>query len=480
MPDDMEQIEARLAAYIDGALPPEQRAEIEAYLKANAGHARLITELKSIKTAVSTLPKEKAPAEVLDTLQSHLERHSLLEGVEESSSSTRINRWPQLGAVAAVLLLAGGLGVLVYQVLPAPKNGQSELAMLSNTTRPDVAADGLLSEEPLDGEATRGAFAKSSRDDHELARRPRVRSENAIPPSPSDGQQYQSQLGLATPQEQQLGQLPESQQTAPATPAPQNNSTAVESAIEFGGMAMPAAPMTSPTTAPAPLGPVVRVLRVESDDPTLTQALLAGSLAQSGLAFELAMAHADGAADAALPTTMPTTTPAVTVASLADRLKPVAGGDQVRPIDTTAARPVVVRNLSETQAYYFANGLDAQPPSRRGVTLMFDAPAPTSPAMTRPATGPSPTTLPAEGFEGLAAMKDQAALPAAPVPSVGEPEPARPFAPPASQPAGPVGDLVVFIVQRPPAATTGPAAAPAATAPMLDVPSTPPVVDEVP
>ena len=34
MADEMEQIEARLAAYVDGTLPVDQRAEIEAYLQA--------------------------------------------------------------------------------------------------------------------------------------------------------------------------------------------------------------------------------------------------------------------------------------------------------------------------------------------------------------------------------------------------------------------------------------------------------------
>ena len=59
-----------------------------------------------------------AAVEVLDHLQSHLERQALLENVEEGADSMRINRWPQWGAVAAMLLLTVGLGALVFAMLP--------------------------------------------------------------------------------------------------------------------------------------------------------------------------------------------------------------------------------------------------------------------------------------------------------------------------------------------------------------------------
>jgi hypothetical protein len=118
MANGTENIEAKLAAYIEGELTPSERAEIEQYLAANVPHKQIIDELRLHKSQIGSLPRERAPVEVLDHLQAHLERQSLLEDVEVDAGSMRIHRWPQWGAVAAMLLLTTGLGVLVYSVLP--------------------------------------------------------------------------------------------------------------------------------------------------------------------------------------------------------------------------------------------------------------------------------------------------------------------------------------------------------------------------
>lgn len=118
MADGIEMIESRLAAYIDGELGDADRAEIEKYLAANPSHRQLIEELKRQKLTIASLPRESAPVEVLDHLQSHLERQALLDNVEDGADSMRINRWPQWTAVAAMLLLTVGLGALVFSVLP--------------------------------------------------------------------------------------------------------------------------------------------------------------------------------------------------------------------------------------------------------------------------------------------------------------------------------------------------------------------------
>jgi anti-sigma factor RsiW len=118
MADGIEHIESRLAAYIEGELPDADRAEIEKYLVANPSHRQLIDELKRQKGVIASLPRESAPVEILDHLQSHLERQALLDNVEDGADSMRINRWPQWTAVAAMLLLTVGLGALVFSVLP--------------------------------------------------------------------------------------------------------------------------------------------------------------------------------------------------------------------------------------------------------------------------------------------------------------------------------------------------------------------------
>lgn len=72
---------------------------------------------------LSRLPRESAPGDLADPLQSQLEREVLLGGepFEESRAALPGIRWSQYLAVAAIVLLALGLGVIVYLVLP-PKH----------------------------------------------------------------------------------------------------------------------------------------------------------------------------------------------------------------------------------------------------------------------------------------------------------------------------------------------------------------------
>ncbi len=146
MSNGTEQIESRLAAYIDGELPEGDRAEIEKYLAANPAHRQMIEELRGHKSQIAGLPRERAPAEILDHLQSHLERQALLENVEDAAEALRINRWPQWSAIAAMLLLTTGLGVLVYSVLPGGALNREQIVIAPPSvqnlpTAPDLALD---------------------------------------------------------------------------------------------------------------------------------------------------------------------------------------------------------------------------------------------------------------------------------------------------------------------------------------------------
>lgn len=114
-----ENIEAKLAAYIDGELDPADRAEIEQHLAANPKHRQLIEELVRARQMLRDLPHEDAPADMVETLQGQLERSVLLDDSSEPANhnARRQNRWPQVMALAAVLVLAAGLGLVLYGVL---------------------------------------------------------------------------------------------------------------------------------------------------------------------------------------------------------------------------------------------------------------------------------------------------------------------------------------------------------------------------
>src|SRR5215211_4515191 len=125
-PTPQEESEAKLLAYVEGELDEAGRAEIERHLESNPNHRRLLDELKAGRDLLRWVPREAAPAELMESFQSQLERAVLLdeedEDATEQASALRINPWYQFRAVAAVLLLAVMLGVVVFYSLPKPQN----------------------------------------------------------------------------------------------------------------------------------------------------------------------------------------------------------------------------------------------------------------------------------------------------------------------------------------------------------------------
>ena len=366
MADEMEQIEARLAAYIDDTLPAPQRAEIEGYLKANPAHATLIAELVALKSAVAGLPREKAPAEVLDGLQSQIERHALLDADEDDAPAMRLSRWPAFGSAAAVLLLAGGLGLLVYQVLPKPK---ADLAM-STTTRPgevqlsDAApayADKPV-QRPTGGLSKRSAMAAKA----ESATAPAAFGFDAVTAgstiaAPAAADDSPTRTDVAGGQRFALNGNPangpvelamQSQQAPGNAALGLANQTPLATAMATN----PHAYFGSIATAVTVSDPV-RVVIVRSDDPALTQNLFVASLVAEKTAFELAD----------WPTTAPATQQAPARPTVGELLTRLYGSGELAADDAnvTGTRPVVLRGVTGDQAYSLRNTLNSQRPARQ-------------------------------------------------------------------------------------------------------------------
>ncbi len=120
MESHKEKIEAQLAAYIDGELSDAERADIERHLAANPQHKSLMRELFAQRDLLTSLPRATVPLELNQALCGQLERSALLDPASEANTDViyRVNRWPQFAAVAAVILLATGLGIVVAYVLP--------------------------------------------------------------------------------------------------------------------------------------------------------------------------------------------------------------------------------------------------------------------------------------------------------------------------------------------------------------------------
>ncbi|MDQ3439366.1 MAG: zf-HC2 domain-containing protein, partial [Planctomycetota bacterium] len=156
-----ENIEAKLCAYIDGDLDAQGRAEIEKHLAANPQHRTLIAQLSKQRDLLRELPRETAPEEILDALQSQMERSVLLgdDDAARESESMKIHRWPQLMAAAAIVVLTVGLGLVIYFVLPR-NGGDTNYAVIA---QPGARLDG--DDEPTTTESGSVALGESSASD---------------------------------------------------------------------------------------------------------------------------------------------------------------------------------------------------------------------------------------------------------------------------------------------------------------------------
>jgi protein involved in polysaccharide export with SLBB domain len=115
MPDD--QIEAKLAAYVDGLLPPEDVADLERHLAANPGQRRVVEQMMQARKWVATLPRVRAPADFLEAIDPTLERSALFD------ESNVASRWstllsPQVLALAATVALVVTLLAAMVWLVP--------------------------------------------------------------------------------------------------------------------------------------------------------------------------------------------------------------------------------------------------------------------------------------------------------------------------------------------------------------------------
>jgi hypothetical protein len=110
----------KLEAYLDGALDAAATEQVKRELEADPQLRAMMVELAAMRQWVGGLPRASAPADLIESFQGQLERTALLgESVtEEADGIMRIDRWSNVMSIAAILLLAAGLSLLIYKVLP--------------------------------------------------------------------------------------------------------------------------------------------------------------------------------------------------------------------------------------------------------------------------------------------------------------------------------------------------------------------------
>lgn len=152
MSESVEQIEAKLCAYIEGDLNDAERAQIEAHLAANPSHEQMIRHLMRQKQAIVRLPRERAPADLMDEFQGQLEREVLLKIEPRPLEAPTEVGWGRILSAAAIFVLASGLAIVVYSVLP---NGHPALITMDDAAERPRPAPAM----PTEAEAMRAAEA---------------------------------------------------------------------------------------------------------------------------------------------------------------------------------------------------------------------------------------------------------------------------------------------------------------------------------
>ncbi|MBN1362245.1 MAG: hypothetical protein JW993_16745 [Sedimentisphaerales bacterium] len=122
-------IDELLCSFIDGELPPRQKTEVQRMAARDPEVAQRLRQLQNCSHLVSVLPRAEAPDDMIEQIRLSLERRTLL-GERPISSSGRAGTWHlrlrHLTAVAAMLVLLGVLGLVVYQIVsPVPATTDS-------------------------------------------------------------------------------------------------------------------------------------------------------------------------------------------------------------------------------------------------------------------------------------------------------------------------------------------------------------------
>jgi hypothetical protein len=125
-----------LSSFMDGELSPRQRTEVQRMAARDAQVARRLQQLQNCRSLFCALPVEKAPSDLLEQIRVSLERHSLLQEqpvVRKRSIGAWHLAFRRLVAAAAVLVLMGVLGVVVYQIVSPVSPGAGPLASDSHS-----------------------------------------------------------------------------------------------------------------------------------------------------------------------------------------------------------------------------------------------------------------------------------------------------------------------------------------------------------
>ena len=120
MSEDRDKTEELLSAYIDGEVTEEQSRSIEQAVAKDPELALELHELIAAKRLLTGLPRQRAPRGFVRRVMARAERKHLL-GDQQAGGAFAAARWITL-AVAAVVLLTAGIGIIAVNMLPTSQD----------------------------------------------------------------------------------------------------------------------------------------------------------------------------------------------------------------------------------------------------------------------------------------------------------------------------------------------------------------------
>ncbi len=113
---------AVLSAYLDGELSPGQAEKIERRLAEDPSMRQLLNELGQVSQMVRELGRTKAPDGLADEVTQRLERDLLLDrsDVLAELAGEKHLRLRRFATAAAMVMLIGAIGTIIYHVLSKP------------------------------------------------------------------------------------------------------------------------------------------------------------------------------------------------------------------------------------------------------------------------------------------------------------------------------------------------------------------------
>ena len=120
MEETQEQLQQRIAAYLDGTLAPAEAARFEVFIaNSDPALAAQIISMAADKHSLRSLPRLQAPTDLLARVMENAERTALLQG-SESWDEPRRPRFNSAWAIAAALaLVIGGVTFVLHESLTA-------------------------------------------------------------------------------------------------------------------------------------------------------------------------------------------------------------------------------------------------------------------------------------------------------------------------------------------------------------------------